>query len=65
MSHIAQLAETITIRFAGWISGRIASLQPDTNIQKLFSNGNRIRMRISETLLDFEGSDPWKKLHTA
>ena len=39
----------ITIRFAGWISGRIVSLQLDTDIQKLFSNGNRIRIRISET----------------
>ena len=42
-------AEIITIRFAGWISGRIVSLQPDADIQKLVSNGNRIR--ISETLL--------------
>jgi len=43
--------EMITIRFAGWISGKIVSLQPDTDIQKLLSNGNRIRIRISETLL--------------
>ena len=42
--------EMITIRFAGWISGRIVSLQPDTDIQELLSNGNRIRIRISETL---------------
>jgi len=41
----------ITIQFAGWISGRIVSLQPDTDIQKLLSNRNRIRIRISETLL--------------
>jgi len=41
----------ITIRFAGWISGRIVSLQPDTDNQKLLSNGNRIRIRISETVL--------------
>jgi len=41
----------ITIRFAGWISGRIVSLLLDTDIQKLLSNGNRIRIRISETLL--------------
>jgi len=40
----------ITIRFAGWIYGMIVSLQPDTDIQKLLSNGNRIRIRISETL---------------
>jgi len=45
------LPEMITIRFAGWISGRIVSLQPDADIQKLLSNGNRIRIRISETLL--------------
>jgi len=39
--------EMITIRFAGWISGRIVSLQPDTDIRKLVSNGNR----ISDTIL--------------
>ena len=44
-------AEMITIRFAGWISGRIVSLQPDKDIQKLLSNGNQIRTWISETLL--------------
>jgi len=44
-------AEMITIRFASWISGRIVSLQPDTDIQKLLSNVNRIRIRISEKLL--------------
>ena len=43
--------EMITIRFAGWIFGRIVSLQPHTDIQKLLSNGERIRIRISETLL--------------
>ena len=37
-------AEMITIRFAGWISGRIVSLQPDTDIEKLLANGNWIRM---------------------
>jgi len=26
----------ITIRFAGWISGRIVSFQPDTDIENLF-----------------------------
>jgi len=41
----------ITIQFAGWIFGRIVSLQPDKDIQKLLSNRNRIRIRISETLL--------------
>ena len=41
----------ITIRFASWISGRIVSLQPDKDIQKLLSNGNRIRIWISDTLL--------------
>ena len=46
----------ITIRFAGWIFGRIVSLQPDPVIQKLLSNGNRIRILISETLLPmFQG----------
>ena len=44
-------SEMITIRFASWISGRILSLQPDKDIQKLLSNGNRIRTWISETLL--------------
>jgi len=44
-------SEMITIRFAGWISSRIVSLQLDTDIQKLLSNGKRIRIRISETLL--------------
>jgi len=43
--------EMIIIWVAGWISGRIVSLQPDTDIQKLLSNGNLIRIRISETLL--------------
>jgi len=54
----------ITIRFAGWISGRIVSLQPDTDIQKLLSNGNRIR--ISETLLSiFLGFRLLEKLRIA
>ena len=34
---------------AGWISGKIVSLQPDKDIQKLLSKGNQIR--ISETNL--------------
>jgi len=56
----------ITIRFTGWISGSIVSLQPDKDIQKLISNRNRIRIRISETLLSiFRGSDFCKKLHIA
>jgi len=42
-------SEIIAIRFAGWISDRIVSLQLDADIQKLHSNGNQIR--ISETLL--------------
>jgi len=42
-------AEIITIWFASWIFGRIVSLQPDTDIQKLLSNGTWIR--ISEMLL--------------
>jgi len=44
-------SEMITIRFAGWISGRIVSLQLDKDIQKMLSNMNRIRIRISEKLL--------------
>ena len=44
-------AEMITIRFAGTISSRIVSLQPDRDIQNLLWNGNRIRIQISETLL--------------
>ena len=44
-------SEMIAIRFAGWISGRVVSLQPDTDIQKQLSIENRIRIRISETLL--------------
>jgi len=43
--------EMITIRFSGLISGRIMSLEPDKDIQKLLSNGNRVRDRIFETLL--------------
>jgi len=41
----------ISIRYAGWMSGRIVSLELDTDIQNLISNGNRIGIRISETLL--------------
>jgi len=49
-------AEMITIQFAGWISGRIVNLKPDTDIQTVLSNGNRIQIRISETLfLIFRG----------
>jgi len=52
-----KVAEMITIRFAGWISGRIVSLQSDKDIQKLLSNGNRIRIRISETLYQYFEDD--------
>ena len=31
--------EMITIRFAGWISGRIVILQTDTDIQSFFQAG--------------------------
>jgi len=59
-------SEMITIRFAGWISGRIVSLQPDTDIQKLLSAGNRIRIRISETILSiFLGFRLLEKLRIA
>jgi len=37
----------ITIRFTNWICSRIVSLQPEPKVQKLLSNGNRIRIRIS------------------
>jgi len=47
----ARASEMIAIWFASWISSRIVSLQPDTNIQKLLSNGNRKRIRISQMLL--------------
>jgi len=46
---VIYVAEMITIRFAGWISGRIVSLQPDTDIQTRLSNRNLIQ--ISETVL--------------
>jgi len=58
----------ITIRFAGWISGRIVSLEPDTDIEKLLPNGNRIRIQITDTVLSIFGGfrlDFWKKLHIA
>ena len=59
-------SEMITIRFAGWISDRIVSLQLDTDIRKLLSNGNRIRIRISETLLSiFLGFRLLEKLRVA
>jgi len=38
----------ITIGFAGWISGRIVSFQPDADLQKLFSSRSRIRISISD-----------------
>ena len=60
------LTEMITIRFAGWIFGRIVSSQPDKDIQKLLSNGNRIRIRISQTLLSiFRGFWFLQKVHIA
>ena len=56
----------ITIRFAGWISSRIVSLQPDTDIQKLLSNvygyGSGYPKRFHRY---FEDSDFYKKLHIA
>ena len=56
--------EMIIIRFAGWTFGRIVTSQPDTNIQKPLSNGNRIRTRLYEKFyLYFEDSDFWKKLY--
>ena len=54
-------AGMITIRFAGWISGRIVSLQPDTDIQKLLPNGKRISETLSSIFRGFRLF--WKKLH--
>ena len=51
-SQIFQTPYTFATQFAG----RIVSFQPDTDIQKLLSNGKRIRIRITETLfLMFRG----------
>jgi len=57
----------ITIWCARWIYGRIVSLQPDTDIQKLLSNGNRIRIRTSKIIFSiFRGFRLLKKmLHIA
>jgi len=41
-----QATEMITVRFAGWISGRIVSLQRDPGIPKLLSNGNRCQAKF-------------------
>jgi len=66
VTHNECVAEMITIRLPGWISGRIVSLRLDTDIQKLLSNGNRIRIRISETLSSmFLGFRLLEKLRTA
>ena len=49
-----------------WISGWMVSLQQDTDIQKLLSNGNRIWIRDPKSLQRyFENSDFWKKLRIA
>jgi len=56
----------ITIRFAGWISERIVSLQPDKDIQKLLSNGTGYGSGYPKRFYQyFEDSDFWKKLHIA
>ena len=58
--------EMITIRFAGWISGRIVSLQPDTDIQNLLQTGTGYGSGYPARLYRyFEDSDFWKKLHIA
>jgi len=46
MSRNECAAEMITIRFAGWISGRIMSLQPDTDpdIRNAFFDISRIQI---------------------
>ena len=58
----------ITIRFAGWISSRIVSLQPDTDIQKLLSihTGTGYGPRYPKRFYRyFEDLDFWTKLHIA
>ena len=49
-----------------WLDKDSESLQPDTDIPKLLSNGNRIRIRYPKHFYRyFEDSDPSKKLHIA
>jgi len=52
----------ITIRFAGWISGRIMSLQPDIHNCFQTGTGYGYPKRFNRY---FEDSDFWKKLHIA
>jgi len=60
------VTEMITIRFAGWISGRIVSLQPDTDIQNCFQTGTGYGSGYPKRFYRyFEISDFWKKLHIA
>jgi len=56
--------EMITIRFAGWVSGRMESLQPDTDIQICFETGTGYGYP-KRFYWYFEDSDFWKKLHIA
>ena len=59
-------SEIITIRLTGWISGRIVSLQPDPDIQKLLSNGTGHGSGYPKRFYRyFEDSDLRKKLHIA
>ena len=56
----------ITVRFAGWISGRIVSLQPDTDIQNGYQTGTGYGAGYPKRFFRyFEDSDFWKKLHVA
>jgi len=57
-------SEMITIRFAGWISGRIVSLQPDKDIQNCFQTGTGYGSGYPKRFYQyFEDSDFWKKMH--
>ena len=57
--------EMITIRFACLISGRIVSLQPDTDIQKLPKRKGTGYGYPKRFFRYFDDSDFWKKLHIA
>jgi len=56
----------ITIRFAGWISDWILSLQPDTDIQICFQTGTGYGSGyLNRFFRCLEDWDFWKKLHIA
>ena len=56
----------ITIRFAGWTSGKRVSLQPKTEFQKLLLKGTGYGTGYPKRFYRyFEDSQLWKKLHIA